>query len=401
MGVFKCHAVLIWSLLLAVTLAAVPRYVEMESQAAAAAAPAELPPPLEFVKGIFERNETLSTTLTAHDVSHSVAYQVAQVVQPVFDVRNFKPGHAFQIIKEADGSLRAFDYTIDDERILRVEREGDEFRARVDELEFEVRPGTVLATITSSLWAALDGAPKRDWLVMELEQIYQYDIDFFKEIRPGDSINLIIDEKYYRGRFVKYGPVRAAEFVNQGRRYQAYLFRDGYYDEKGMGVERSLLRAPLLYSRVSSGFSYRRLHPIYRTVRPHLGVDYAAPTGTPVQAVGNGTVTFAGTNGGFGRMVTVRHPNSMTTSYAHLSRISVNRGQKVKRGDTVGLVGMTGTATGPHLDYRMTVNGRPVNPVTVKADPPKPIDSRYKEEYLRFITDLQAGLGNLAIQVGN
>ena len=398
MGIYKCHAVLMWFLLLAVTLAAVPRYVEMESHAAAAAAPAELPAPLEFVKGIFARNETLSTTLSAHDVSHSVAYQVAQVVQPVFDVRNFKPGHAFQIIKEADGSLRAFDYTIDDERILRVEREGDEFLARVDALEFEVRTGTVLATITSSLWAALDWAPK---LVMELEQIYQYDIDFFKEIRPGDSINLIIDEKYYRGRFVKYGPVRAAEFVNQGRPYQAYLFRDAYYDEKGMGVERSLLRAPLLYSRVSSGFSYRRLHPIYRTVRPHLGVDYAAPTGTPVQTVGNGTVTFAGTNGGFGRMVTVRHPNGMTTSYAHLSRISVNRSQKVKRGDTVGLVGMTGTATGPHLDYRMTVNGRPVNPVTVKADPPKPIDSRYKEEYLGFITDLRGELQDLAIQVGN
>ncbi len=401
MGVCKCHAVLMWSLLLAVTFAAVPRYVEMEFHAAAAAAPPELPAPLEFVKGAFGRNETLSTTLAAHDVSHLVAYQVAQAVRPVFDVRSFKPGQAFQIIREADGSLRAFDYTIDDERILRVERKDDEFLGRVDELEFEVIPGTVSATITSSLWDALEGAPKRGWLVMELEQIYQYDIDFFKEIRPGDSINLIIEEKYHRGKFVKYGPVRAAEFVNQGRPYQAYLFRDAYYDEKGMGVERSLLRAPLLYSRVSSRFSYRRLHPIYRTVRPHLGVDYAAPNGTPVQTVGNGTVTFAGTNGGFGRMVTVRHPNGMTTSYAHLSRISVSRGQKVKRGDTVGLVGMTGTATGPHLDYRMTVNGRPVNPLTVKADPPKPIAPRYKDEYLRFITDLHTGLQDLAIQVGN
>ena len=401
MGVYKCHAVLMWSLLLAVTLAAVPRYVELESHAAAAAAPAELPPPLEFVKGTFERNETLSTTLVAHDVPHSVAYLVAQVVRLVFDVRDFKPGHAFQIIKEADGSLRAFDYTIDDERILRVERTDGRFLARVEDVPLEVREGTVATMVNSSLWAALEGAPKGDGLVMELAAIFEAQVDFYKDIRTGDAIRLIVEEKYHRSKFVKYGPVRAVEFVNQGKPLQAYRFRDEYYDEKGMSVRRSLLPSPVKFTRISSGFSYRRLHPIYRTVRPHLGVDYAARTGTAVVAVANGTVTFAGTNGGFGRMVTVRHPNGMTTSYAHLSRISVKNGQRVKQGVKVGEVGMTGTATGPHLDYRMTVNGKIVNPRTVRADPPKPINPGLRDTYRAHIAGLGIELANVAAMSGN
>lgn len=398
MGVCKCQTIFLWTLLFAVTIAVVPRYVEIRSWAAATASPIDLPPPLEFTKGLFKQNETLSTTLVKHQISSFTAHQVAEAVRPFFDVRDFRAGRAFKIIKDADGRLRAFEYRVDDERTLRVDRRNDKFIADLQELDFEIREGTIVGTINSSLWNALESFPKRGWLVMELEQIYQYDIDFFKEIRPGDSIKLIIDKKYYRGEFVKYGPIRGAEFVNRGRPYQAFLFRGRYYDEDGMGLERSLLRAPLNYSRVSSGFTYRRLHPIYKTVRPHLGVDYAAPTGTPVHTVSNGTVVFAGRKGGFGRMVTVRHKNAMTTSYAHLSRISVSPGQKVDLGDTLGAVGMTGTATGPHLDYRMTIRGKPVDPRRIKADPPKPIDPSYKPDYLLSIKDLQSGLQVLDAQ---
>ena len=196
-----------WSLLLTITLAAVPRYAEIDLHTGVPAAPSELPPPLEFVKGIIELNETLSTTLTVHDISHSVAYEVARVVSPIFDVRDFKPGHAFQIIKEADGTLRAFDYTIDDERILRVDRKNDQFFARVKPLSLEVREGTVTAMVNKSLWAALESIPKGDWLVMELAAVFEAQIDFHKDIRFGDAIRLIVDEKYHRGKFVKYGPV--------------------------------------------------------------------------------------------------------------------------------------------------------------------------------------------------
>jgi murein DD-endopeptidase MepM/ murein hydrolase activator NlpD len=401
LGVHKCHSGFAWSLMFVLILTAVPRYWEMEFQVTAASVPLHLPPPLEFFDGEFERNETLSTTLESHDIAHAVAWEVSQVIGPVFDVRNFKAGNPYMVIKEADGSLRGFDYTIDDERILKVEGKDSRFTARIEELEFEIREGTVTATVVSSLWGALEGAPKGEWLVMELAAIFESQVDFYKDIRSGDAIRLMVEEKYHRGEFVKYGPVRAAEFVNQGKPLQAYLFRDEYYDEKGMSARRSLLPSPVKFTRISSGFTYRRLHPIFRTVRPHLGVDYAAPSGTPVVAVSNATVTFAGTNGGFGRMVTLRHPNGMTTSYAHLSRILVNKGQRVKQSETVGLVGMTGTATGPHLDYRMTVSGKIVDPRTVRADPPKPISPSLKGAYISHIAGLELGLRNLEIMTGN
>ena len=260
----------------------------------------------------------------------------------------------------------------------------------------EVREGIVTAMVPDSLWGALRGVPKSDWLVMELVAIFEAQVDFYKDIRSGDLIRLIVEEKYYRDQFVKYGSVLAAEFVNQGKPLQAFRFDEEYYDENGMSVRRSLLPSPVKFTRISSGFSYRRLHPIYKTVRPHLGVDYAAPTGTPVVSVANGIVTFSGSKGGFGLMVTVRHPNGMTTSYAHLSRISVRRGKRVKQGGKVGEVGMTGTATGPHLDYRMTVNGKVVNPRTVRADPPKPIHHNLRNSYMAHISDLRVYLSNIA-----
>ena len=401
MGVWKCHATCMWTLLLAVLLAGVPRYSEIAGRAEAAAVPAPLPPPYEFLEGIFEPNATLSTTLDAHDVSARVAYDVAQAVRPVFNVRGFKPEHSYRIVKEPDGSLAAFEYTIDDESVLKVERGDDGFVARVHQLPLVTAITTVTATVTSSLWEALMDVPKTDPLVMGLVDIYDAQVDFYRDIRSGDAIRLIIEAKYHRGEFVKYGNVLAAEFVNQGRPLQAFRFADEYYDENGMSTRRSFLRAPLEYTRLSSGFSYRRLHPIYNTVRPHLGVDYAAATGTPVWAASDGTVTFAGTNGGFGRMVTIRHPNGVTTSYAHLSRILVNVGARVKQREPIGRVGMTGTATGPHLDYRMTINGQNVNPGTQRLDPPKPIGPRLKNAYMASIVDLTRELRSLAMMSGN
>ncbi len=401
MGVWKCHATCMWTLLLAVLLAGVPRYSEIAGRAEAAAVPAPLPPPYEFLEGIFEPNATLSTTLDAYDVSARVAYSVAEAVRPVFNVRGFKPKHPYRIVKEPDGSLAAFEYTIDDESVLKVERGDDGFVARVHQLPLVTEITTVTATVTSSLWEALMDVPKPDPLVMELVDIYDAQVDFYRDIRSGDAIRLIIEAKYHRGEFVKYGEVLAAEFVNQGRPLQAFRYADEYYDENGMSTRRSFLRAPLQFTRLSSGYTTARLHPIYNTVRPHLGVDYAAPTGTDVWAVSDGTVTFAGTNGGFGRMVTIRHPNGATTSYAHLSRILVNVGARVKQREPIGRVGMTGTATGPHLDYRMTVNGRNVNPRTQRLDPPKPIDPSLKNAYMASIVDLTRELRSLAMMSGN
>jgi murein DD-endopeptidase MepM/ murein hydrolase activator NlpD len=401
LGIYKCHAACLWALFLAIILAAVPRSWEVEiaaEAASAASAAALLPPPPVSIEGTFERNETLSTTLVSHDISQGVAHSVAEAVSDVFNVRSFRPGRSYRLLIEPSGELLRFEYSIDEESVLKVSRIDERFDATVEELPLETRTETISTDVRNSLWGALEGFPRGDWLVMELAAIFEAQVDFYKDIRSGDAIRLIVDAKYHDGQFVKYGSVLAAEFVNRGKPMQAYRFREEYFDETGMSARRSLLPSPLQFTRISSGFTYNRLHPIYKTVRPHLGVDYAAPTGTPVWAVGNGTVTFAGTNGGFGRMVTIRHPNGMTTSYAHLSSIGVRVGQRVSQKETIGRVGMTGTATGPHLDYRMTVNGKVVDPRTVRADPPKPIAPELKDEYLASIEELRLQLESLALR---
>lgn len=403
MGGVKCHSGLVWGLAFALALAVVPRYTELvvESEVAAAE-PREFPPPFEFTDGVFEGGSTLSTTLGDYDVSQEVAYRLAQAIDPVFSVRSFRPGHEFQLVRQGDGELVAFRYVVDEERDLSVTSDESGFTARIDVRPLETRIETVSTAVTDSLWGALAQAPRGEALVMVLADIFDAQVDFYRDIRPADEIRFVIEKKYYRDEFIKYGTVYAAEFVNQGQSLQAYRFRDEYYDQNGMSTRRSFLPAPLEFTRISSGYSNARLHPILNTVRAHRGVDFAAPTGTVVRAAADGVVSFAGSNGGYGNMVSIRHPrdsrgDTITTDYAHLSRISVRSGQRVKQGDEVGRVGMTGQATGPHLHYQMSVNGQTIDPRTRRADPPKPIDPELREEYLASIVEWSQTLQVLAI----
>jgi len=407
MSLSKCSAVSVWLVLLPLLLVIVPRYTRIEAEATVTEeAPVEFPPPFEFADGVFEPNATLSTTLASYDVSPEISFAVARAIEPVFDLRSFRPDHEFQVVREQDGRLVAFEYAVDDERVLRVVGESDGFHARVDDLPLETHLETVSAGVKDSLWGALADAPRGDSLVMVLADIFDAQVDFYRDIRSGDEIRFVIEKKYYHDRFVKYGTVHAAEFVNQGKSLQAYRFQDEYYDENGMSTRRSFLPAPLEFTRISSGFSNARLHPILNTVRAHKGVDFAAPTGTDVRAAADGTVTFAGTNGGFGKMVSIRHPRdsrgeTIATDYAHLSRISVRSGQRVRQGDKIGEVGMTGTATGPHLHYQMSVNGQIIDPRSRRADPPEPIDRALRDEYMASIVGMHDVLEGLAVPYDN
>jgi murein DD-endopeptidase MepM/ murein hydrolase activator NlpD len=196
----------------------------------------------------------------------------------------------------------------------------------------------------------------------------------------------------YEGKFVKWGDVQAAELVNSGKTYRAYRFQNAYYDAKGNALKREWLASPLPFTRVTSGFSRRRLHPILGTRRPHLAVDYGAPTGTPVQAVANGTIISAGWDSGYGNLVRIKHSGGLTTGYAHLSRIAagVRAGRAVQQGDLIGNVGATGLATGPHLHYMMTKGGQPINPMSIKSEPPIPIDAKLRPQFLATIAPLEA-----------
>ncbi|HYR44821.1 MAG TPA: peptidoglycan DD-metalloendopeptidase family protein [Terriglobia bacterium] len=390
---------MVWSLVLAVLIIVVPKYWELRIDSIPALAP---PPPAaipktEVVEDTIQRNRTLVATLVDYDVPVAIANEVADLIRPVFDLRKMRFGNAFRLEKESDGTLKAFEYKIDDERVLKVLKGADSYEAKVEKLDLETRETTITAEIHSSLWEALSDLPKREYLATELAEIFQWQVDFSTEIQPGDQIRLIVDESVHDGNFVKYGNIQAAELVNAGRHYRGFRFQDSYYDQKGVSLKRAILASPLKFTpRISSGFTYRRMHPILGRERAHLATDYAAPAGSPVVAVANGTVVFAGWQGGYGNLVRVKHSSGLVSGYAHLSRIAsgIHSGRAVKQGELVGFVGQTGLATGPHLHFEMAKNGTPINPVPAlkKGEAAPPLEGKLKAEFAKQVTPVEAKL---------
>jgi len=404
MGVHKCRIGLIWSLLFTVVVTAVPRYWELRIQSIPPLEP-PLPvinpvPQIEVVEDTIQKNRTLVATLVDYEVPVAIANEIADLIKPVFDVRRLRFGNPFRLEKDNDGTVKKFEYKIDDESVLKVQKGTDAYEATVEKIDLETRESTITAEIHNSLWEALGDLPKREYLATELAQVFQWQVDFSTEIQPGDQIRLIVDEAIHDGNFVKYGKIRAAELVNAGRRYRGFLFRDSYYDEKGLSLKRAMLASPLKFTpRISSGFTHRRMHPILGSERAHLATDYAAPAGSPVVSVANGVVTSAGWDGGYGNLVRIKHANGLTSGYAHLSRIAsgIRAGQALKQGEIIGLVGQTGLATGPHLHFMMTKNGSPINPVPAlkKGEAAPPIEGKLKAEFAQVIAPTRARLDQL------
>ncbi len=392
---------MVWSALLVLVWTVIPRNWDLKPDSTPESTPAlNVPPPTEVVEDTIQKNRTLVATLVDYDIPIAIANDVADLIKPVFDVRRLRFGNPFRLEKEHDGTLRKFEYKIDDESILKVEKGKDApaYEARVEKLDLEVRENVIDATISTSLWAALGDQPRGDYLVNSVAQMFAWEVDFNTEIQRGDQIRLIVDSQYHNGTFVKYGKIQVAELVNAGHSYRAFLFKDDYYDAKGNAVKRAMLASPLQFNpRVTSGFSRARLHPILGGVRAHLAVDFGAPTGAPVVAVANGRVITAGWSNGYGNLVQIQHNNGLATGYAHLSRFAagVHAGASVKQGEVIGYVGMTGLATGPHLHYMMTRGGKPVNPLSVKAEPPVPISPALKPAFLEHIAGRQAQLESL------
>jgi murein DD-endopeptidase MepM/ murein hydrolase activator NlpD len=356
-------------------------------------------PRIEVVEGAFKPNATLVATLVDFDIPIDLAHNVARFVQPVFDVRGFRSGKSFKLEKDAQG-LRAFEYKISEDQVLEVQRDANAFDARIATLDLEGHDRIVSGEITplkNSLYAALaEHDEQAVGLAEKVALIFAWDVDFNTDLQVNDRIRVVAPAYYHDGQFVKWGDVQAAELVKSGKTYRAFRFQGVYYDSKGMALKRSMLASPLPFNpRVTSGFSGRRLHPILGTSRQHLAVDYGAPTGTPVQAVANGTVTFAGWSSGYGNLVQIKHKGSLTTGYAHLSSIApgIRAGSGIAQGDLVGKVGSTGLATGPHLHYMVTRGGVPINPMSLRAEPPVPIDAKLRSAFLAHIAPRELQLG--------
>jgi murein DD-endopeptidase MepM/ murein hydrolase activator NlpD len=243
--------------------------------------------------------------------------------------------------------------------------------------------------ITSSLFGAVEKAGGRPELAVDLAEVFQWDVDFFRDVRTGDRFVAVVDEQTVDGAFFGYGTLFAAQFVNGDRALYAVVYPDGsgslgYYDLEGRPLRKQFLRSPLKFSRVTSRFSMSRFHPVLKKRMPHYGVDYGAPVGTPVRVTGDGTISFTGKNGGAGRMIRVRHTNGFETHYLHLSRYGegIRTGVRVSQGQVIGFVGSSGWSTGPHLDYRVKLNGRWINPLTISSPPAKPLDSNRLQRFL-------------------
>lgn len=302
----------------------------------------------------------------------------------------------FQIV---DNELKAIVYPLSATKNFLISRKGDGFVAQTHEKPVEIRLTQASGEISNSLFQAGQKAGLSDNLIMELANIFGWDVDFALDIRSGDTFSLLFEEQYLDGEKLGDGRILAAEFTNRGENYRAVLFTDSdgnsqYYSEDGKSMRKAFLRSPVDFRRISSTFQRERFHPVLGKKRPHKGVDYAAATGTPIKAAGDGKVIFRGIKGGYGNVVILQHGGKYTTLYGHMSRFNKGAvsGSRVKQGQVIGYVGQSGMATGPHLHYEFRVDGVHRNPLTVKFPDAAPIPREYKTAFQQQSQQLFAQL---------
>lgn len=308
---------------------------------------------------------------------------------------NLRAGRVLTVQQTADGDLQWLRYKSgideDSQESILIQKLNGQFVSKLESVNFEKQIVFRSGRIESSLFAAADKAGMPDSVAIQLTEIFGSDIDFHRELQKGDEFKVVYEDLTLEGRSARSGRVLAVEFVNNNKPYKAYWFAPsgnrnaGYYNEEGRSLKKSFLRSPLAFSRISSGFTPRRFHPIQQRWKAHNGVDYAAPTGTPIMATASGTVKFSGWQNGYGNFVEIQHHSGYSTAYAHLSRFGkgVKVGQKVEQGDVIGYVGATGWATGPHLHYEFRVNRVPKNPLSITVAQAEPLDRNSFGEFKR------------------
>lgn len=323
-----------------------------------------------------EKNDTLDSVFVEGGLSRGDSALLTREFGKSIDVRRIRPGHLVRFHYDASGKVGAVQMKLIGWGTLDAVRGVDGFTVKTQQSEIHEIPTAVSATINSSLYEALREAGEGPQLVQDLVDVFQWDVDFF-ELKKGDAFTLAVTKKFAGKELIGYGPITAARFTHRGTTYEAFRHemadgRSGYYGRTGRPLRKQFLRAPLKFTRVTSGFTRKRFHPVLHIFRPHYGVDYGAPTGTPVMTTADGVVLDARYKGGEGNFVRIRHSSRVETSYLHLSKFAkgIKRGTKVTQGDVIGYVGKTGLATGPHLDYRVSEDGRWLDPLKLKSITP-------------------------------
>lgn len=359
------------------------------------------PDTLSAITGNVKHNEFFADILTKLGMQYSEVYELASASDSVFDVRKIRVGNSWTAFYPTDSlakerkTLLYLVYSMDKVTDV-VFKCTKPYSVKKSNKPIDTERKTASITIKSSLWNDMIEEGVSPLLILELSDIYAWTVDFFG-LKKGDSFKVVYDLKLCEGQPIAVDTVRYAVYSTQGHDYPAIMFNQGdggniYWNEKGESMRKAFLKAPLRYSRISSGFSYSRKHPVTRKIQPHTGVDYAAPKGTPVMTIGDGVVTSVRYEGAGGNVVRIRHNSVYSTAYLHLSGYApgIKAGKRVSQGDVIGYVGSTGRSTGPHLDFRVWKNGSPINPLKMQSPPAEPIKTENKAAFDSLYSQVRA-----------
>ncbi len=365
-------------------------------------------PGLEIREDEIASGESIERVLHDAGLSYSDALEVIESLEPYMDFSAVRPGQRYRIEFDEEGDFAVFEFEVSQvERV--VARAGEDgVEAELVESDTEVRIEEVGGTIRNSLYVSLREAGEDTSLVSFFVDVFAYDLNFYVDTHPGDTFRMIIEKEYLDGEFYQFGDALAAEYSGAAGTFRAYRWQKpdaeqpAYYDEKGRPLERSLLRTPLKYTRISSSFNPRRMHPVHHEVRGHFGTDYAAPTGTPIWAAGSGRVTRRGWAGSAGNMVVIEHDDGLTTRYMHLSGFAdgLRVGERVSQKDVIGYVGETGTATGPHLHFEVIQDGQHLNPENMELERADPLADGLLAKFEEDVGELQPRLAEVPVRSG-
>jgi murein DD-endopeptidase MepM/ murein hydrolase activator NlpD len=325
-------------------------------------------------KHTFCKNDTLSKVLHTVGVPDEQIQDIVVKAKPLHSLTRFKTGESIHIVfNKSTQEIVVFKHQIDFKSMLFIQKDGDDLKAQILDIPHDKSIKTVTSAIHNSLYEEGLRAGLSPKKILELTDIFPWDIDFFTGLQKGDTFSVVFEVSSRSGTVVSEGNILAAQITKNGKLYQAFYYEvskgnGSYFDEKGRSLQKQFLKSPLRFSRISSGFSKSRFHPILKKYHPHLGIDYVAPHGTPIEAIAEGMVSFVGWKNGYGNFIEIKHSSNYTSSYGHLSRYArgLKKGRRVTQGQVIGHVGATGLATGAHLDFRMCKSGRFINPLTIK-----------------------------------